>query len=607
MNANANTHETTPHPMPWAAWLALVLIWLLSLIPKLLGAHNMVWEIDIVPVVMRTTDWLAGGSFPAFGTLSSVAAYNWPMLVWLNAPAVILTNDPFWGMLLTGIIWNAISTFAVFRLSNDLFGLQVGLVAAALFTYHETAIAGTYTAWAQLLLPGFYALTLYALWRWHTTDRGAYLAMAGIVATAGFMTHFGAVLLYPAMFIIALVIGARWQWRWLLIGTLGVLVLIAPYLAFEAERDFADIRAFLSRDALVGQAALDAVAYLKPEGGPIAPPYDGPQPIEQPASDDAITAPSIATEQAPTPQPPTSPEVVTPAQPTPSRSIVERLVGFIVTIPEQFRYAFWLAFQGTPQGLGPFNDWGVIVRHVMSSLFIGGSLFAIVQVSLRLYRQGWRQFRQVITGTWAGHMLILLLFLLVIQAGFVVTRTPPWEQPTYYPGFVSVQMMMVAATLDACLRWLVPQQRLQRGLLMVAVTIMAAVGGLDRVGRVLNYDDSQHTPANAWLYRHIEAVADYIAQDWQGREPLTISYDIMPEMRNYWWIIPWNQVDPAYTMGLPYDYLLSLQGLTNANTNPIGWADDADYIVVWEPGLARHDLADYEVTRFGTVYVLKPR
>ena len=32
--------------VPRAAWLALLLIWLLSLIPKLLGAHNMVWEIE---------------------------------------------------------------------------------------------------------------------------------------------------------------------------------------------------------------------------------------------------------------------------------------------------------------------------------------------------------------------------------------------------------------------------------------------------------------------------------------------------------------------------------------------------------------------------------
>ena len=160
-------------------------------------------------------------------------------------------------------------------------------------------------------------------------------------------------------------------------------------------------------------------------------------------------------------------------------------------------------------------------------------------------------------------MVTLLTFLLVIQAGFVATRTPPWEQPNDYTGFISIQLIMIAAALDALISWVVQQKRLQVGLLVTSVAMMAAVGGFDRVGRILSYVDSQHSPLNAWLYRHVDAAADYIAEDWQGGDALTVSYDIMPEMRNYWWIVPWSNIDPAYTMGLPYDYLLAQQhGLT---------------------------------------------
>jgi hypothetical protein len=521
------------------------------------------------------------------------------MLVWMNLPALIVTNNAFWAMLLTGLIWNAISTFYVFRLSADLFSVRVGLMAAALFAFHETSIAGSYTAWAQLWLPGFYAITVFALWRWRITGRGVYVAIAGVVATAAFMTHFGAVLLYPAMLVVALMIGARWQWRWLLMGAIGVLALMAPYLLFEVDRDFVDLRSFLSRDTLVDQQDMDAIAYLKPEGGPLAPPYDGPAPQAAQPETPSTTQASDAVA--------TSPQAPATTQANAPRSTFDRILDFALSIPEQFRYAFWLMFRISPEGLGPLEPVGMAIYHLMSAIFIGGSGMAIVQFGLHLRRQGLRRFQQICVETWSGRMVTLLTFLLVIQAGFVATRTPPWEQPTYYPGFISIQLIMIAAALDALISQIVQQKRLQVGLLVTSVAMMAAVGGFDRVGRILSYDDSQHSPLNAWLYRHVDAAADYIAEDWQGGDSLTVSYDIMPEMRNYWWIVPWSNIDPAYTMGLPYDYLLAQQhGLTNTNTNPIGWADDADYIVVWEPGLSRHDVTDYEVAQFGTVYVLRP-
>ncbi|MCA9894551.1 MAG: glycosyltransferase family 39 protein [Anaerolineae bacterium] len=580
--------------VPRTAWVALLLIWLLSLIPKLLGAHNMVWEIDMVPVVMRGSDWLAGGPFPAFGTLSSVAAYNMPMLVWLNLPMLIVTGNPFWAMLLTGILWNALSTWAVFRLGTDLFGLRTGLAAAALFAFHETSIAGTYTAWAQLFLPGFFAMTLLCLWRWIATERGFYLALSGIIATAAFMTHFGAVLLYPAMLVIALLVRARWQWRGLLIGAAVVMVMLAPYLLFEADRDFADVRAFFAKEPLVGQQSLDDAAYLKPESGPIAPPYDGPASAE--ASGPDTSSPKRAS------------EVIEQASAPVSRSTAERALDFLVSVPEQIRIAFWLAFQGQAPGWGSLSGIAIAINHAVSAIFVGGSLWAIGRYLWLLKKRGLRQFSVILIERWAGRVLILLIFLLVIAAGFIATRTPPWEQPTYYPGFISIQLIIVAATLDAFFSRLMTSNRTQNMALIIAVALAASVGGMDRIGRIMTYDDSVHTPLNGWLYRHVEAAVDYIAEDWQGGNSLVISYDLMPEMRNYWWIIPWSRTDPAYTMGLPYDYLLDyLHGLTNTNTNPIGWADDADYIVVWEPGLERHDLSQYDVAQFGTIYVLKPK
>ncbi|MCU0514791.1 MAG: hypothetical protein MUE40_19730, partial [Anaerolineae bacterium] len=238
------------------ALLALLLLWLLTLPVKWLAAHNMGWDIDFVPVVAYGLRFLEGGAFPVHGTLSSVAAYNMPLLVWLHLPALALTRSPYMAMLLTLLVWNGVGTLYAFIAGRQLAGDRAGLAAAALFTLSETGVSGSYTAWAQLLLPTFYLVVWVHLWRWQATGRGVHLALCGSVATAALMTHFSAIVLYPALLVMALLTRARWQGRWLAAGTAISLALLLPYGLFQIERDFVDIRAFLTRQPTIPAAVL---------------------------------------------------------------------------------------------------------------------------------------------------------------------------------------------------------------------------------------------------------------------------------------------------------------------------------------------------------------
>ncbi len=229
------------------SWSLLLLIFCLSLPVKLIAAQNMVWDIDIVPVVARGQAWLEGGAFPVYGTLSSVAAYNMPFLVWLHLPALIITDDVQIAMLMTLLVFNAIGTLYCYLAGAALFQPRTGIIAAALFTFSEISVSSSYIAWAQLLLPVFFIAVFYHVWQWRIRAQGRHLALAGIFATAAFMTHFAAIMLFPAMLIVALVSRARWQWRSLLVGAGVCLLLLAPYVRFQVERDFVDLRAFLTR------------------------------------------------------------------------------------------------------------------------------------------------------------------------------------------------------------------------------------------------------------------------------------------------------------------------------------------------------------------------
>lgn len=569
-------------------YFALLLLILASLPVKLLAAQNMPWDIDIVPVVSR----LAESPLPATGTLSSVAAYNMPMLQWLHLPAFWVTGDVYGTILLTLITFNILSTIAVFCIGDSMFDARVGLGAALLFTFSETGISSSYTAWAQLLLPGYYAMTLLFIWEWHRQEKGLYLALSGIAATAAFMTHFSAILLYPALLVFALLTRARWQWRGLFFGSIACMMMLAPYLNFDRQEGFANVRAFLKQDSRVDPQLLDSVAYLKPEGGIL--------PREQ-ASMPGIETPTTS------PNPETTPSVQPSASPRPS--LQERFSTFAGDIPRQVWRGLSLGFDTRLRGLDAISpDFTRGARFFINlpfTLFLIGFVYGLGRTlqDLRFNSGFWPRLAQTLTQTPYGKISLINSFLGVIIMSLVVTRSG--NQPTYFMGLSSAQYVVTAAMA------LIIAEKARKRLVLVALLVLFLGYGLiqsaDRVARWQQHDDTQYSRYQVSLYRHVSDAVDFIAEDWGRTDALTISYDIMPEMRNLWWVVAWNSIDPSYRMGMNFDFLLEQHhGLGNENQDPVGYIEEADYFIVYEPGLGRFALSDYEVHAFGAIYVLKP-
>lgn len=561
------------------------LVWLLSLPAKLLAAQHMPFDVDYVPVLSRGYEWLQGGAFPAVGTLSSVAAYNMPMLPWLHLPALALTQHAYSAFLLTMLAFNLVSTGAIFRLGCGMFNWRVGMIAATVFTFSETGVSSAYTAWAQQLLPGFYALVALCLWEWYAQRRGVFLALSGVIATAAVMTHFSAVVVLPAMLVFAMLSRARWQMRWLLIGIAGSVLLLVPYWRVQVERDFADVRAFLSQTPLVTPDILAQYEYLKPGGGPLLTPAT--------ASVDAVAPPSEPETTGETP-------AAVPQHPTPP-SRLPRALAFALSVPDQVWRSLNLAFSGSYHGLGALHPGlarvGSAWLGVWQIVFWATTLGTIWGWVRRRVSQPEEPAMSAVRAFW------LLSMILTVVGMLIVTRNS--DQPTYFGGLVAWQGLLIAHGLDAARAWVPP--RWHKGAIIALVVGFAALSSAERIARVALYDATQHSIANVSHYRFIEAATDHIAADWAGDETLTVSYDILPESRNLWWVVPWHTVDESYRMGMAYDFLLALHhGLHNTNADPIGTVDEADYIVVYEPALARYDTAQFSRARFGTIYVLEP-
>ena len=245
-----------------AAFLGILL---LSVALKIYASQLLVWEVDFVPVVARGQAWLDGGSFPAVGTLSSVAAFNMPFLPWMQLPALLFTRDVRLVLVITQLAFNLLGTWVVFRLGARLFDRAAGMLAAILFTFSDIGISGAYTAWAQLQLPVFTILVAYFLYLWLKENRWWQVALVWISATAAFMTHFSAILLYGVIAVLWLLLRLPKNSRGLALGLVISAAMLAPYLAFEARSDFVDLQAFFSQRSRISAEELAEYAHLKPE------------------------------------------------------------------------------------------------------------------------------------------------------------------------------------------------------------------------------------------------------------------------------------------------------------------------------------------------------
>jgi hypothetical protein len=554
----------------------LITVLLISLISKWHFAQWSVFDFDIVPVVSLGWRWLHGaGDFPVFGTLSSVGAYNLPGLPWLHLPFLWLSDDPHLAIILTLTTFNLLGICAIWRLGSRLFAPHVGFASAVLFAFCDTSLAGSTIAWAQLLLPTFFVGVLWCLYEWRWTGKGVWLAGSGIIATFAFMVHFSAILLFPLMLLFALIMRPTWRWRGFLAGSAVCVALLAPYLAFQVSRDFNDIRAFIGRTPQVSVPS------------------------------DITPMPTIGTtptlETAPPPIAITQTETVLAP-----RNLLQRVIDFVTRIPTEVVYFFsqllLFANRLTPQT--PLYTLNLALYSVVLFSFTLGVTTAFMRV-WQTRRLVWRW--RVFSDSYEGQLLVLLGLMLVAIGMMMVLRVSPIQQPTYMVGFQSWVLLISVWSLTKAIGFIQTSvmNLPEKTSLLAFVVVYAFVCVLTRD---LRYRANDRLFPQVWYYDTVHEVVNWIAEDWQDAQAPTIAYDILREQPDMKWVLAWHSVSTDYRMGMSFDFLLyAYHGINNANQNADGLADQPDYIVVYDDGLARYDTAQYTQHSIGRVVILTPR
>ncbi len=181
-------------------------------------------------------------------------------------------------------------------------------------------------------------------------------------------------------------------------------------------------------------------------------------------------------------------------------------------------------------------------------------------------------------------------------------RAGPNQQPTYYYGVSGLQFLICGYGIYS----LASYRRLQVTAVALVV-VYAGLGATDAVLRVSRHDPAEHSALNLNLYSSIYDAAAWIASDWSEPGSVAVNYDLLPDLPQLWWVLPWHTVDESYRLGMAFDHLLnSTFDLENSNRNPSGIADQPDYVVTSARGMERYRLGDYQAAQFGALVVLKP-
>jgi 4-amino-4-deoxy-L-arabinose transferase-like glycosyltransferase len=190
---------------------------------------------------------LSGREFPLIGPQSALSTMNLvgPLYYYLLAFSYGISPDPVVGVALMSLL-NLVSVYLTYRLGTEMFGVPVGLVAAALYAVFPMAVFSSKVLWNPGFVPFFTVSFLLLLWRFLVGRQPWFLAAAIFLLGVLLQIHMSGaifVLLLPT----ALLLYRRPVQIWpLVVGLLGVMCLYAPYFLFQFQQGFADLRRLLA-------------------------------------------------------------------------------------------------------------------------------------------------------------------------------------------------------------------------------------------------------------------------------------------------------------------------------------------------------------------------
>ncbi|PIS13814.1 hypothetical protein COT65_02115 [Candidatus Shapirobacteria bacterium CG09_land_8_20_14_0_10_47_13] len=187
---------------------------------------------------------ITAGRLPLVGPLSNFGVHAGPIYYYLAIPPLVLANFYPLGPILFFTFFGVISSLLIFLIAKNLFGTIPAFFAALLYACSPQIVQQNLGFWNPIPIPLFSLLIIWALYQIKEQKKLAWLIPLGIFS--GIVIQFYP----PAFYILAVVV--IWLARqrliltkWTLAGLAGFLLTLLPFLIFQLQNNFADVKNLL--------------------------------------------------------------------------------------------------------------------------------------------------------------------------------------------------------------------------------------------------------------------------------------------------------------------------------------------------------------------------
>jgi len=532
-------------------WLALILIgiwWGLNPI-------SYSWSADMVAVIKTVEQFSKHGVFPVKGILSSVAAYNMPGLVWLLLPASLIFSDPSWVSMATAIPLNLLAAFILYKLSSRLMHRNLALACAITYCLSPLTFEWSRSLWAQHYLGAFYIFIVYFLAGWAIDRKVCYGATAIVFIVYATMIHFSSLVLLGAWGVVWLLWRPPIRFSRMLLALLVCAILLTPYLYFQMERDFQDLKAFVVGKSLINEHMTVPNRFVDNSANALS---------------ETVKSWGVSVVRAP-------------------KELLQLLVANFVPI-------FWKV-----NALVIFFS---LHRCLLGIMFFGG-IAALFISSIRtitpyfrrlLYDRATAGFTGFVSlfdkkeqAHWMMLTVIIVPLLAIALMGYGQRKSfaLPFFPFQCIVGFLLLQLVQSTLTSKAGLRR------------VASISIAVLLGVILSSGfcaYILYANTGVHSrPLNEEKFLQ-KRISDFIVSDMKsnGLKKISISYDVVEERQIWRFISKFHSIDAMYHVGMEFNYFLEKHSEVSL-PQPVadGLRPDARYVIVFQEGVKRYDRSKY--------------
>ena len=236
---------------------AVLVVWAAGVALTTQGWRSRVPAFDLLNYIDSAHDLLAAGTIPQHGDVGSYGSFKPAGTAWLMVPSTFLLDDPRLAEYIGTAFLHLATLVGLFLLARKYFGPWCGTLAVVLYGLSEIGLFLAGSLWPNGR-PDFFVWIVYLASEWVTRRDSRFLAAGLALWGVGMQVDMA---LSPALFVFPVLWVAyrpSVRIRPLLVAAALVLVVWAPYLSFEAPRNFVDIRSQLLFDYIAPANYRDA-------------------------------------------------------------------------------------------------------------------------------------------------------------------------------------------------------------------------------------------------------------------------------------------------------------------------------------------------------------